>query len=42
MDLISLVCLHRGERLRAADTATDTDTDTAANTAVDTAAEMHK
>jgi hypothetical protein len=37
MDLISLVCLHRGERLRAADTATDTDTDTAA----DTAAEMH-
>ena len=41
MDLISLVYLHRGERLRAADTATDTDTDTAANTAVDTAAEMH-
>ena len=38
MDLISLVCLHRGERLRAADTATDIDTDTAANTAV----EMHK
>ncbi len=42
MDLISPVCLHHGERRRAADTATDTDTDTAANTAVDTAAEMHK
>ena len=36
MDLISPVCLHHGERRRAADTATDTDTDT------DTAAEMHK
>ena len=34
MDLISPVCLHHGERRRAADTATDTDTDTAA--------EMHK
>ena len=34
MDLISPVCLHHGERLRAADTDTDT--------ATDTAAEMHK
>jgi hypothetical protein len=34
MDLISPVCLHHGERRRAADTATDTDTDTAE--------EMHK
>ena len=34
MDLISPVCLHHGERRRAADTATDTD--------IDTAEEMHK
>ncbi len=46
MDLISPVCLHHGERRRAADTATDTatdtDTDTAADTDTDTAAETHK
>jgi len=42
MDLISPVCLHHGERLRAADTATDTARDTDTDTATDTAAEMHK